>query len=227
MMYVPGSDERKIEKIPNLGADCVCIDCEDGVAYGMKDQVRLYHTSLTKFLKRVKLHIFVSLESCIFITLNNRVSTVIHNEFIKQIKLNKDYDHKMVHGKSMAYVLATDCSWTVSNIQRGYIKAVYILSLSFRLVGTSENFWRRKNLISLVDPSWPSELIQSQVDSSVSVRKWRYIHFFSVSDVIESSCSSNVQFFNILIDRILLCSKNYNILFLFTRGRCSSDFRRS
>jgi citrate lyase beta subunit len=39
-MYVPGSDSRKIEKIPKLGADCICLDCEDGVAIGMKEQVR-------------------------------------------------------------------------------------------------------------------------------------------------------------------------------------------
>ena len=40
LMYVPGSDSRKIEKIPKLGADCICLDCEDGVAIGMKEQVR-------------------------------------------------------------------------------------------------------------------------------------------------------------------------------------------
>ena len=39
LMYVPGSDVRKIEKIPKLGADCVCIDCEDGVSVNMKEQV--------------------------------------------------------------------------------------------------------------------------------------------------------------------------------------------
>jgi hypothetical protein len=35
-MYVPGNDERKIGKIPQLGADCICLDCEDGVALNMK-----------------------------------------------------------------------------------------------------------------------------------------------------------------------------------------------
>ena len=39
-MYVPGNDERKIKKIPSLGADCVCLDCEDGVAVNMKDAAR-------------------------------------------------------------------------------------------------------------------------------------------------------------------------------------------
>ena len=41
LMYVPGSDLRKVEKIPKLGADCICIDCEDGVAINMKQQVQV------------------------------------------------------------------------------------------------------------------------------------------------------------------------------------------
>ena len=40
LMYVPGSDERKLSKIPNLKADCICLDCEDGVAYTAKDHAR-------------------------------------------------------------------------------------------------------------------------------------------------------------------------------------------
>ncbi len=40
LMYVPGSDERKLAKIPKLGADCVCLDCEDGVAFNAKEQAR-------------------------------------------------------------------------------------------------------------------------------------------------------------------------------------------
>ena len=35
-MYVPGSDERKIKKIPNLNADCIVLDLEDGVAVSKK-----------------------------------------------------------------------------------------------------------------------------------------------------------------------------------------------
>ena len=31
---MPGNDDRKIVKIPSLNADCVCLDCEDGVAAG-------------------------------------------------------------------------------------------------------------------------------------------------------------------------------------------------
>lgn len=36
VLYVPGSDERKLKKIPSLGADCIVMDCEDGVALSKK-----------------------------------------------------------------------------------------------------------------------------------------------------------------------------------------------
>merc|ERR1719361_1440294 len=39
-MYVPGSDERKLNKIPQIKADCICLDCEDGVAFTAKDLAR-------------------------------------------------------------------------------------------------------------------------------------------------------------------------------------------
>lgn len=35
-LYVPGSDEGKIKKIPSLNVDCVILDCEDGVALNRK-----------------------------------------------------------------------------------------------------------------------------------------------------------------------------------------------
>ena len=40
LMYVPGCDERKVAKIPQIGADCICLDCEDGVALNKKDAAR-------------------------------------------------------------------------------------------------------------------------------------------------------------------------------------------
>ena len=40
LMYVPGNDNRKIGKIPSLGADCICLDCEDGVATNKKVDAR-------------------------------------------------------------------------------------------------------------------------------------------------------------------------------------------
>ncbi|XP_042887508.1 citramalyl-CoA lyase, mitochondrial-like [Penaeus japonicus] len=40
VLYVPGSDERKLKKIPSLGADCIVMDCEDGVALSKKEVAR-------------------------------------------------------------------------------------------------------------------------------------------------------------------------------------------
>lgn len=40
LLYVPGSDWRKIEKAAGLDADCVCLDLEDGVAPNRKDEAR-------------------------------------------------------------------------------------------------------------------------------------------------------------------------------------------
>ena len=39
-MYVPGNDQRKLAKIPQIGADCICLDCEDGVAINKKAEAR-------------------------------------------------------------------------------------------------------------------------------------------------------------------------------------------
>ncbi|XP_069746611.1 citramalyl-CoA lyase, mitochondrial isoform X4 [Narcine bancroftii] len=36
VLYVPGNDERKIQKIPSLRVDCAVLDCEDGVALNKK-----------------------------------------------------------------------------------------------------------------------------------------------------------------------------------------------
>ena len=36
LTYVPGNDERKLLKVPSLNADCVVLDCEDGVAINRK-----------------------------------------------------------------------------------------------------------------------------------------------------------------------------------------------
>lgn len=40
LLYVPGSDWRKIEKAAGLDVDCVCLDLEDGVAPNRKDEAR-------------------------------------------------------------------------------------------------------------------------------------------------------------------------------------------
>jgi citrate lyase beta subunit len=41
ILYVPGTDTRKIEKATTLGADSVCLDLEDGVALNRKIEARL------------------------------------------------------------------------------------------------------------------------------------------------------------------------------------------
>jgi len=41
LMYVPSSDEKKIAKIgAGLAADCIVLDCEDGVAFNRKQEAR-------------------------------------------------------------------------------------------------------------------------------------------------------------------------------------------
>lgn len=41
LLYVPGSDLRKIEKATTLNADSVCVDLEDGVAANRKSEARV------------------------------------------------------------------------------------------------------------------------------------------------------------------------------------------
>lgn len=40
LLYVPGNDVRKVQKAATLGADCVCLDLEDGVAFNRKAEAR-------------------------------------------------------------------------------------------------------------------------------------------------------------------------------------------
>lgn len=40
LLFVPGDSRRKIEKATGLGADCVCLDLEDGVALSQKAAAR-------------------------------------------------------------------------------------------------------------------------------------------------------------------------------------------
>ncbi len=40
LLFVPGDSRRKIEKAATLGADCVCLDMEDGVALNRKAEAR-------------------------------------------------------------------------------------------------------------------------------------------------------------------------------------------
>ncbi len=40
LLYVPGDDRHKIEKALTFGADCICLDMEDGVAQNRKGEAR-------------------------------------------------------------------------------------------------------------------------------------------------------------------------------------------
>ncbi len=40
LLYVPGDDRHKIEKALTFGADCICLDMEDGVAQNRKSEAR-------------------------------------------------------------------------------------------------------------------------------------------------------------------------------------------
>jgi citrate lyase beta subunit len=40
LLFVPGDNQRKLEKAAGLGADCVCLDLEDGVALSQKAAAR-------------------------------------------------------------------------------------------------------------------------------------------------------------------------------------------
>lgn len=40
LLYVPGSDQHKIDKLPSLEVDSVCLDLEDGVALSRKAEAR-------------------------------------------------------------------------------------------------------------------------------------------------------------------------------------------
>ncbi|XP_043207320.1 citramalyl-CoA lyase, mitochondrial-like [Amphibalanus amphitrite] len=54
VLYVPGSDRRKIDKTASLDADCIVLDCEDGVALNRKEEARrtireVLHTGSVSF----------------------------------------------------------------------------------------------------------------------------------------------------------------------------------
>lgn len=50
LLFVPGDSRRKIDKAAGLGADCVCLDLEDGVAVSQKEAAR---TTIAAALREV------------------------------------------------------------------------------------------------------------------------------------------------------------------------------
>ncbi|KAE8625892.1 hypothetical protein XENTR_v10006432 [Xenopus tropicalis] len=59
VLYIPGNDERKIQKISSLSVDCAVLDCEDGVAINKKVEAR---TTIVKTLEELDLG---STEKCV------------------------------------------------------------------------------------------------------------------------------------------------------------------
>ncbi|XP_056637509.1 citramalyl-CoA lyase, mitochondrial-like isoform X1 [Diorhabda sublineata] len=55
ILYVPGNDLKKINKIQSLTIDCVALDCEDGVALNKKDEARYtIRESLNRLIPDIK-----------------------------------------------------------------------------------------------------------------------------------------------------------------------------
>ncbi|KAM8977478.1 citramalyl-CoA lyase, mitochondrial [Pelodytes ibericus] len=76
VLYIPGNDERKIQKISSLGVDCAVLDCEDGVAINKKVEAR--HT-IVKTLEEFDLG---NTEKCVRI---NSVSSNLAEEDLEVI----------------------------------------------------------------------------------------------------------------------------------------------
>ena len=53
LMYVPGHDPRKLQKIPKLGVDCAVLECEDGVAVNMKVGVCFFQSFIMYHLTKI------------------------------------------------------------------------------------------------------------------------------------------------------------------------------
>lgn len=55
VLYVPGNDERKLQKLTSLDVDCAVLDCEDGVALNKKVPTALTsHSSSSTWLCRAQ-----------------------------------------------------------------------------------------------------------------------------------------------------------------------------
>ncbi|XP_069493110.1 citramalyl-CoA lyase, mitochondrial isoform X2 [Ambystoma mexicanum] len=76
VLYVPGNDKRKIQKIPSLNVDCAALDCEDGVALNKKAEAR------SQILKTLEELDFGQTERCVRI---NSVSSGLAEEDLESI----------------------------------------------------------------------------------------------------------------------------------------------
>ncbi|GBN86219.1 Citramalyl-CoA lyase, mitochondrial [Araneus ventricosus] len=63
ILYVPGHDRRKIEKLSNLNVDCAVLDCEDGVAANKKTDARNVIREIAGFFDFKKIEFAVRINS--------------------------------------------------------------------------------------------------------------------------------------------------------------------
>ena len=63
VMYVPGNDQKKIQKVTSLDLDCAVLDCEDGVAANKK--VKFLFGSHWKFVKMVFENLTLEHQTCV------------------------------------------------------------------------------------------------------------------------------------------------------------------
>ncbi|KAM4700391.1 citramalyl-CoA lyase, mitochondrial isoform 2-T2 [Discoglossus pictus] len=64
VLYIPGNDERKIQKIPTLNVDCAVLDCEDGVAINKKFTDKFQHTIKNRKLTE-PIHLITFVETAV------------------------------------------------------------------------------------------------------------------------------------------------------------------
>nr|XP_039265267.1 citramalyl-CoA lyase, mitochondrial-like [Styela clava] len=85
VLYVPGNDERKIEKIATLKVDCVVLDCEDGVANNRKEDARnTIAKCIPNLLKTSKSEICARVNSVSSGLYQEDLETIFKNKFMPQ-----------------------------------------------------------------------------------------------------------------------------------------------
>ncbi|KAM4796846.1 citramalyl-CoA lyase, mitochondrial isoform 2-T2 [Rhinophrynus dorsalis] len=80
VLYIPGNDERKIQKTSSLDVDCAVLDCEDGVAINKKVEAR---QTIVKALEELDLG---SAEKCVRV---NSVSSGLAEDDLEVILQSK------------------------------------------------------------------------------------------------------------------------------------------
>ncbi|XP_053563788.1 citramalyl-CoA lyase, mitochondrial [Bombina bombina] len=80
VLYIPGNDERKIQKITTLNVDCAVLDCEDGVAINKKVEARY------TIVKALEEHDLGTTEKCVRI---NSVSSNLAEDDLEVILQSK------------------------------------------------------------------------------------------------------------------------------------------